>query len=98
MIQAIDDLDKRAAKIVAASEEARRASTAQVAPLPPPPFVPQTPVCDLGSLATYLPAKERKTILSQITPLAKDRFPEPTDLSSFWLQVEEAIRSLHPTL
>ena len=72
--------------------------TAQFAPLPPAPFIPQTPVCDLTSLATYLPAKERKAILSQITPLAKERFPEPADLSSFWLQVEDAIRLLHPTL
>jgi hypothetical protein len=45
----------------------------------------QVLICDFATLATYFPAKERKALLSQITPLAKDGFPEPADLSSFWL-------------
>jgi hypothetical protein len=62
----------------------------------PPPMV--SPPCDIHSLATYLPSKERKAILAQIKPLASDRFPEPSDLGAFWLQVEEALRSIHPSL
>ena len=51
----------------------------QAAAAPPP-----TQACDINTLATYLPAKERKSILAQITPLATDKFPEPSDLGAFW--------------
>lgn len=54
--------------------------------------------CDLSTLANHLPSKERKAILAQIKPLADDKFPEPSDLGAFWLQVEEAVRSIHPSL
>jgi hypothetical protein len=33
-----------------------------------------------------------------IDPLAQRELPEPADLGPFWLQVEEAVRSLHETL
>ena len=48
------------------------------------PVIPSAS-CTLTTLAQHLPSKERKALLVQISPLAKDHFPEPTDLSSFWL-------------
>ena len=93
MDRALDDLREKRAE--AAKEETRRASQPQ---FPYAPAAPPVPTFDISSLATHLPTKERKALLSQITPLAKDRFPEPTDLSAFWLTVEEALRSLHPSL
>jgi hypothetical protein len=36
--------------------------------------------------------------MTQISPLATDSLPEPADLGAYWLQVEEAVRSLHPTI
>lgn len=68
----------------------------------PPPHIGHSTVgCgvqafDIHTLATHLPARERKPLLAQFTPLAQDALPEPADLSAFWLEVEEAIRLLHP--
>jgi hypothetical protein len=53
----------------------------------------------ITTLATHLPARERKSLLTQLTqPLAATTLPEPDDLSGFWLEAEEAIRSLDETL
>lgn len=67
------------------------------APLPPPP-PPREPVCDIDQLERHLGAKDRKALLALIKPLAETTLPEPADLGPFWRQVEEAIRSIHPSL
>lgn len=67
-------------------------------PPPPPPRAPKEEGCNIGSLATHLSARDRKAFLAQISPLAEKELPEPADLAPFWLQVEEALRSLHPSL
>lgn len=70
---------------------------APVAPAPAPP-PPREPACDLTQLARHLGAKDRKALLALIRPLAATSLPEPADLGPFWREVEEAIRSLHPSL
>ena len=72
----------------------------QVVTVQPPQAAPQPPrdAFDLYVLERHLPAKERKSLLSQITQLAANHLPEPADLGPFWLQVEEAVRSLHASL
>ena len=70
----------------------------QATQLPPPPPTSHTPNpnnrCTLSTLATFLPAKERRSLLAQITPLADTELPEPSDLPPFWLRVEGAIESI----
>jgi hypothetical protein len=83
-------LDKALAELQSNKEAAMAAAQAganirlqahhQAAAAPPP-----AAACDINTLATYLPAKERKAILAQITPLAANKFPEPSDLGAFWL-------------
>ncbi len=96
MDRAVSELHTSQAETLQALHEGtRRQLDAQMIQTPPPQNLPP---CDIHSLATYLPSKERKAILAQIKPLASERFPEPPDLGAFWLQVEEALRSIHPSL
>ena len=68
-------------------------------PLPTPAQAgPRAPTFDIHTLRTHLPARERKSLLAQITPLAAEALPEPDDLGGFWLQAEEAVKSLDPSL
>ena len=96
MERAVSELEtSRAETLQALREVTQRQIDAQMIQTPPPMV---SPPCDIHSLSTYLPSKERKAILVQIKPLASERFPEPSDLGAFWLQVEEALRSIHPSL
>jgi hypothetical protein len=62
MDRAIAELKDSRAETLAAIQEGARMQIAAATPVAPP--APATPVCDINSLATYLPAKERKAMLA----------------------------------
>ncbi len=54
--------------------------------------------CDLTTLATFVPAHVRKALLTHFTPLSERTDAAPYDLTSFWIEVEAGLRSIHPSL
>ncbi len=76
----------------AIAELTSRANSTNV--LPPAPKLG----ADIASLAMHISAHTQKQLLSGFVPLSERPGGYPKDLTTFWIEAETALKSLHPSM